>query len=232
MLVKAKLLRHYKLVGTDSEVGRIDEFYFDDRHWTIRYVVADTGKWLKGRQVLLSPYALTDMISGMHEVGVNLTKEQIEKSPPIKTDEPVSRQFEESYYGFYGWPMYWAGAYLWGQYPDIVKDPSKWTNVTSHKSTWNSHLRSTREVRGYSVHALDGEAGHIDDFVIDLDTWNIKSLIIDTGSWWSGDKVFIPPSVIQNVRWGDKRVDVNLTREELKRLVIFPAIRQLNANEL
>ena len=59
MLRKAKTLKGYSLQNTDGEtIGKVKEFYFDDRHWTIRYLVADTGNWLTGRQVLISPYAL------------------------------------------------------------------------------------------------------------------------------------------------------------------------------
>ena len=58
MLNKAKTLKGYKLDSLDGEIGKVKEFYFDDRHWTIRYLVADTGNWLTGRQVLISPYAL------------------------------------------------------------------------------------------------------------------------------------------------------------------------------
>lgn len=57
MLIKAKKLKGYKLDSLDGEIGKVKEFYFDDKHWTIRYLVADTGNWLTGRQVLISPYA-------------------------------------------------------------------------------------------------------------------------------------------------------------------------------
>jgi hypothetical protein len=55
MLYTAKTLHGYKLDSLDGEIGRVKEFYFDDKHWTIRYLVADTGNWLPGRQVLISP---------------------------------------------------------------------------------------------------------------------------------------------------------------------------------
>ena len=61
MLIKAKSLYGYKLHSRDAELGKVEEFYFDDKHWTIRYLVAETGNWLSGREVLISPYALGDM---------------------------------------------------------------------------------------------------------------------------------------------------------------------------
>ena len=61
MLCK-KNIKGYELDSLDGEIGKVKEFYFDDRHWTIRYLVADTGNWLSGRQVLISPYALNNVI--------------------------------------------------------------------------------------------------------------------------------------------------------------------------
>jgi hypothetical protein len=118
------------LNSLDGEIGKVKEFYFDDRHWTIRYLVADTGNWLTGRQVLISPYALVAVIKEEQQITIDLTKKQIEDSPSLNSDKPVSRQFEEAYYGYYGWPMYWDGPYMWGSYPYIVRDREKWREST------------------------------------------------------------------------------------------------------
>jgi hypothetical protein len=48
MLSKAKTPKGYKVNSLDGEIGKIKEFYFDDRHWAIRHLVADTGDWLAG----------------------------------------------------------------------------------------------------------------------------------------------------------------------------------------
>ena len=122
MLCKAKTVKGYKLDSLDGEIGSVKEFYFDDQHWAIRYLVADTGNWLTGRQVLISPYALGVVNQGKQSISINLTNKQIEKSPSLASDKPVSRQFEVSYYGYYGWPVYWDGPYMWGPYPNIVRD--------------------------------------------------------------------------------------------------------------
>jgi uncharacterized protein YrrD len=106
MLSKAKTLKGYKLNSLDGEIGKVKEFYFDDRHWTIRYLVADTGNWLTGRQVLISPYALVAVSKEEQHITIDLTKKQIEASPSLNSDKPVSRQFEQAYYGYYGYPMY------------------------------------------------------------------------------------------------------------------------------
>ncbi len=174
MLRKAKTLKGYTLDSLDGEIGKAKEFYFDDQHWTVRYLVAETGNWLMGRKVLLSPYALVAVIKEEKKITVNLTKKQIEDSPSLDSDKPVSRQFEEAYYGYYGWPMYWDGDFMWGSYPNIVRDREELMKAAQNKKAWDPHLRSTHAVGGYHIQATDGEIGHVEDFVIDDETWAIR----------------------------------------------------------
>lgn len=216
MLVKAKSLNGYKLDSLDGEIGKVKEFYFDDHHWTIRYLVADTGNWLTGRQVLISPYALADVNKEEQYITVDLTKKQIEDSPSLNSDKPVSRQFEETYYGYYGYPMYWGGSYMWGAYPYIEREREKWRESTQGEKTWDPHLRSTHDVSGHHIQATDGEIGHVEDFIIDDETWAIRYLIIDTQNWWPGKKVLVSPLWIERVSWDESKVFVNLLREAIK----------------
>src|SRR5678815_3470573 len=117
MLKGAEKLTGYRLGAIDGEFGKVKDFYFDDETWTIRYLVADTGGWLPGVQVLVSPFAVKSVDDAEKHINVSLTKAQIENSPSIDTDKPVSRQFELKYYQYFGWPMYWYGPALWGPGP-------------------------------------------------------------------------------------------------------------------
>jgi len=216
MLNKAKTLKGYTLKGLDGEIGKVKEFYFDDQHWTIRYLVADTGNWLTGRQVLISPHALRTVIREDQQIAIDLTKKQIEDSPSLDSDKPVSRQFEENYYEYYRWPMYWGGQYMWGAYPYIVRGSDKWKECTQDKKKYDHHLRSTHDVSGHHIQAADGEIGHVDDFIIDDETWAIRYLVVDTRNWWPGKKVLISPRWIERVSWSELKVFVNLRRETIK----------------
>jgi hypothetical protein len=216
MLSNAKTLKGYKLNSLDGEIGKVKEFYFDDRFWTIRYLVADTGRWLTGRQVLICPYALVAVSKGEQHITISLTKKQIEDSPSLNTDKPVSRQFEESYYGYYGYPLYWGGLYSWGTYEYIERDRRKWQAPSQCEKAWDPHLRSTHAVSGYHIQAADGEIGHVEDFVIDDETWAIRYLIVDTHNWWPGKKVLVSPQWIERVSWDENKVFVNVSRETIK----------------
>jgi hypothetical protein len=216
MLNKAKTLKGYKLYSLDGEIGKVKEFYFDDQHWAIRYLVADTGNWLTGRQVLLSPYAVVNVNKEEQYITVDLTQKQIEDSPSLDSDKPVSRQFEEDYYAHYGWPMYWGGPYIWGAYPYIARDREQWRELTQGEKAWDPHLRSTRDVTDYDIQATDGEIGHVEDFIIDDEMWMIRYLIIDTQNWWPGEKVLIAPQWIERISWEESKVFINLTCEAIK----------------
>jgi sporulation protein YlmC with PRC-barrel domain len=216
MLIKSKKLKDYQLGSLTGEMGKVKDFYFDDKHWTIRYLVVDTGHWLTGRLVLISPYALVETNHTDKLISVNLTKKQIEDSPSINNQKPVSKQFEDAYYKHYGWVPYWFGPSVWGPYayPGWIYD--KPNEISKLEKPWDPNLRSVREIIDYRIQATDGEIGHIDDFVVDDRTWTIRYLIVDTRNWWTRKEVLISPEWITRVSWNESKVFVNLQRDTIK----------------
>lgn len=233
MLHSANTLKGYKLDSLDGEMGRVQDLYFDDGYWTVRYLVADTGNWLSGRQVLISPHALVAAIKDEQHIAVDLTKKQIEESPPISADNPVSRQNELDYYRHYGWGTYWGGPLAWGAYPypypalapapKEVEPPA----VEEEKQS-DSHLRSAEELDGYHIQATDDEIGHVEDFIIDDVTWAIRYLIVDTRNWWPGKKVLISPEWLDHVSWVESKMFVKLTRDAIKQAPEYSDVSSLN----
>jgi hypothetical protein len=219
MLYQAKTLHGYKLNSLEGEIGKVKEFYFDDHFWVIRYLVADTGDWLTNRQVLISPRTLGIVNNDAQNIAVKLTKKQIEDSPLLKSDEPVSRQFEESYYKYFAVPSYWETHVTRGQYGDMIgtsPDTERLPKSTGGSKTFDPRLRSTHDVSGHHIQAKDGEIGHVEDFIIDDETWMIRYLIVDTLNWWDGKMVLISPRWIDRVSWDKAKVFVNLSRAAIK----------------
>jgi len=216
MLLKAKELKGFSLKSIDGDIGSASEFFFDDQYWTIRYLVANTASWLSGKKVLISPYSVTGVNKDYQELAVELTKKQVENSPSIDTDKPVSRQYEGVYNGYYGYPNYWGGLYAWGGHPYIERDRANWRLSASEEMGWDRHLRSSNEVTGYHLSARDGEIGHVDDFIIDDETWTIRYLVVATKNWWPGKKVLILPKWIENLSWDAREVAIGLSRETIK----------------
>lgn len=209
MLYKINSIKDYALNAIDGQIGKVNQFYFDDVSWEIRYAVVDTGKktdptdnWFTGRQVLLPPANIKAISAVKQMLDTNLTRKEIEESPATITDRPVSKQTEEGGYNALGWPVSWYGP----------EEPSK---------PWDPNLRSTKEVTGYHVQALDGELGHIEDFILDDVTWTVRYLILDTRNWWPGKKVLIAPPWIKEVCWEESKVYVTLTREQIQQAPEF-----------
>lgn len=216
MLRTANTLKGYTLASLDGHMGTVAEFFFDDRHWTVRYLVADTGTWLTDRQVLISPYALVEVQEAEQRIVVALTSKQIEDSPALATDKPVSRQFEETYHGYYGWPVYWSGSSMWGPFNYIPREPYPTEPPAEPADAWDPYLRSTNDVHGHHIQAQDGQIGHVVDFVIDDRIWAIRYLIVDTFNWWPGKRVLIAPRWIEQVSWTERKVFVHLPRAAIK----------------
>ena len=220
VLQSIKELYGNKLGASDGNIGHVQDCYFDDQNWAVRYLVADTGTWLPGRQVLISPHAFGSLHLDGKVLLVNLTRKQIEDSPAIESHKPVSRQYEEEYHRYYGWPFYWLGDGLWGMsgFP-ILELPAKSPpggRVTAdgpQPGRPDAHLRSAQAMNGYHLQASDGIAGHVCDFMMDAQSWAIRQLVIKTGHRFSGKEVQIPTRAVDRISYPDSTVFVNLTME-------------------
>jgi hypothetical protein len=224
MLRKVKDLRGCALRATDGFMGRVDDFYFDDEDWGIRYLVVETGTWLSGRKVLISPMSLGHAGWMGRQLPVTLTRRQVERSPDIDTRKPVSRQYEAEYARYYGYPFYWGGAGLWGMgaYPGNlsteagIEQELKAHGTQRTPSSDDCHLRSSNAVIGYHIKATDGDIGHLEDLLVDDYTWAIRYLIVNTSNWWGGRRVLVAPQSIDDVSWSEAKVSVKLTRQAIK----------------
>src|SRR5690606_17598712 len=184
-----------------------------------------TGEWLFGRRLLVVPSAAERADSERREFPVALSLEQVRNSPDIVTDKPVSRQQEESLHGYYGWPGYWVMPAADAIPPydgDRGGDLETGTRaeleerVEREAERGDSHLRSAQEVSGYYIGARDGEIGHVDDFLIDEKGWSIRYLVVDTRNWLPGKRVIISPDWVLRVDWSERRVNLDLTQEQIR----------------
>ena len=211
MLKNAKLLHGIGIQATDGELGSIDEIYFDDQNWAIRYFTVDTEGWLGGRQVLISPAAVTRLDWGAKLLYVTMTRAQIENSPGIEEHQPVSMQQEEAYAVYNGLPG--SNVLSGGPVVDSITDE---VSVNLRKKLLDSHLRSYSEVIGYYIEAVDGEIGHVDSLIVDDESWTVRYLEIGTRSWWPGKKVLVSPEWVQRVSWEESKVYVGIDRQAIQ----------------
>jgi len=216
MLTNATYLKGLVIRATDGELGTVEELYFDDETWAIRYLVVDTGGWLSGRRVLISPLAIDNIDWPSRRLDVALTKKQVESSPDIDARKPVSRQHETTYAKYYGYSNYWGSVAPYAAGLAIPIPPPEAMTGKLPRAPVDSHLRSTEAVTSYRVEATDGEIGHIAGFVVDEDTWAIRYVEVATRNWWPGKKVLLSPAWIERVSWEDSKVYVGLRRDTIK----------------
>ncbi|MBD3388805.1 MAG: hypothetical protein GF416_07030 [Candidatus Altiarchaeales archaeon] len=188
MLRSIESLKGETLEAVDGPIGTVKECYFEDDTWNIRYLVADTRKWLPGRKVLIIPDALKVAEIDSERMPVKMTKEQIENSPGIEADKPVSRQDEERISEYYKWPPYWSNG----------DDPN---------------LRSTDEIVGYDVFSKEGKSGVVDDLIIDLRDGIIRYFVVVLDGA-SGKRVLLSPAW-DSIEHNKKKVVLDVEREKM-----------------
>ncbi len=256
MLRKIDDLLGLSIVASDGEAGRVHDLYFDDQTWTVRYLVAETGSWLFGRRVLVSPQVAelnTDPNQSARlpdTVQLTLTQKQIEDSPDINLNQPVSRQHEVELHGYYGWLGYWqvdplvappvATPYV-SVGEQLVTDrdetiDAKMSEINEPLAAEDapeageaagrepdSRLRSAREVMGYNIHATDNDIGHVEDMLLDEESYELRYLVVDTRNWLPGKKVLVATDWVREVKWIESAVQVGITRAQVENSPVYSA---------
>lgn len=231
MLRSMKELDGYNIQAKDGEIGKAKDFLFDDDTWGLRYLVVDTGGFLTGRKVVISPNALGKPDWNNQVFPVSLTKQQIQDSPPIGSNEPITRQRETDLYQHYRWQPYWEGRTTGvtpGENVTPAPRPTPPQEVTRHSPTEGRHLKSLDDVRGFGVSATDGDIGEIEDFIVDDENWHIRYAVIDTRKWLPGKKVIVPLSAIKSIREDDSKVSIDMSKDKLKDAPKFDPSEPIN----
>jgi stress response protein YsnF len=216
--------------------------------------VVKAGAWLVGREVLISPLSFGNSDTEKRVLHVSISKDQVKNSPSIDSQKPVSRQYEMGYSAYYGYPYYWSGAGLWGggTYPGAIltgaglgsggsdigdtkaqekNEDATYSREARRRANDDQHLRSCEAVKGYHIHATDGDIGHVDGFLVDERTWAIQYLILNTSNWWLGHQVLIAPAWFEDVSWVYSKVTTSLTRQEVKNAPAYDSLLALNRGD-
>jgi sporulation protein YlmC with PRC-barrel domain len=222
MLRNAKELEHYELRARDGMVGRVSDFFFDEQQWRVRYLAVETGGWLDRRKVLIAPEAVSRAEWDQRLLPVDLSMDQVRNSPTIDLEQAFSRHHESALRQYYNWPVYWgvAGFPEMGLPPPV--EPAEAAQAAAPAETEGTaalreqHLHRIGAVRGDTVEAADGRVGHVEDFLIDDRSWEIRYLVVDTRNWWPGKIVAIAAQWVREVGRGEAKVHVDLTCTAIK----------------
>ena len=227
MLEAISALKGFAIEATDGRMGTVVDFLFDDASWKVRWLVVDCGSWLKGRKVLIHPSAVSYVALEDEQFDVELTKAQVEASPELLEHQPVSRQMESRLYDYYGWdplgeeapnlvPSSGAMASPLSAPPWICAQGSDEPPEDAAAGEDDDHLQSIVEVMGYHIHAIDGEIGHVENFLFDDQDWSLRYFVVDTSNWWFGKRVLISPHAVKAIEWSDRQVQLDVSRQQVE----------------
>jgi hypothetical protein len=233
--------------GNDGEVGVVKDFLFDDETWKVRWMAVEAGSWLPGQRVTyihpsaiapltLPPKPMIPMMSQGEALSltVNLTRGQIEAGPHTHVDNPVTRDMEAILYDYYGWDPYWGASYFGGAVlpnaeSKIVADAAqRAADAKVPPLDGAEHLHSVAEFKGYYVHALDGDIGHVENLFADDANWDIRYLVIATRNWWPGKIVQLSPYAVKDVDWFGERLNMKVSRDQVKSAPIWDPLTMVD----
>ena len=166
-------------------------------------------------------------------IDVALTRRLVRTSPALDIDRPVSREQEQEFQRHYHYPAYWDGGGLWAlgaaPYPSVAPLPGVDRGAAGAYPV-DMQLRSSGQMEGFEVQAVDQDIGEVDDLVFDDENWVIRYLVVDTQSWWpGGPKVLVGQHWIDRIDWARQQIHVKLTREQVKHSPVYqdaPAIHR------
>lgn len=197
MLRHLNPLKAHTVIGVDGEIGPVHGFHFDDAHWKLRYVVADSDGTLPQSKVLVSLHALEEPDWDRGHLPINLTRGHFENSPEIAVHPAVHPEHEVAYAQHFGWPEWRTEV---AQSGDGAGEPG---------------LRNAN--MEYGVDALNRYLGRVTDFLVDCRSWEIRYLVVDMVEWDVHRKLLVPPSWIHYVSWQNHILSVDLRFEDIAR---------------
>jgi hypothetical protein len=200
MLTNTKTIYGTAVEASDGVAATVSDVYFDGKRWDVRYLVLHTGNWLNARRVLIPPGAIEHSDWIHRRILVGMTAEELETARDISTQLPLNRQKDLEGAKLLAWEAYWAG---------VLDDESP--------SGGDSHLRSTKAVAGRPIEGTDGKIGHVDNFILDDDTWTIRYVVVGTRHWWPGKRVLIEPRSVESIDWDARVVRVAMRQSEIER---------------
>jgi uncharacterized protein YrrD len=228
MLHLAHKIKGTPVLARDGEIGTLDDFLFEPSRWAIRYLVVDTGAWLGGRKVLLSPMSVD---GPWDKSGIRLLvrKAEVGDSPDL-TPSALERPSESALLEYYRHPLYWEGVNIWGMFDTPAAlvaargELLACRDDAAEGGAVTDRLRSTEELKGFHIEASDGEIGHVDDFLIGEESWRIRYLLVDTSNWIGGQSVLVGTDVVEAVDSERGKLRVSDSREDIRRSPSYESI--------
>ncbi|MFP4466452.1 MAG: PRC-barrel domain-containing protein [Candidatus Goldiibacteriota bacterium] len=219
-----KNLIGYSVITPDGDAGKIEDIFFDDLTWSVRYYRVKGGSLVNKERFLISPKDIQEHPDWTNRsVYIRNKAEKINKSPDAGEEKLPSKEVEQKIAEYYDWPVYWTGLTygspiippLFNEEKEIADESEKEKTAKEKKAT-EPELRSLKELLEYAVEAVDGELGTVDDVIMEDEDQKIMYFAVDTHKILPGKKVLITTTWAEAADWRNEKLVTMLTKEEIK----------------
>jgi hypothetical protein len=204
------------VLGREGEIGEVHDILLDAERWVVRYLLME--HWASGRIILLSPLLLGALQLERRRIELALYQEEIEGIPRLDPAGPLTRSQEQLYNLYFCLPDYWKGTDLWGDESSPAELAARLRSDQRFQGQENgqeSHLFSARELTHYTVAGQDGEAGRLEDQLVEVGSFAVRYLLLQTAPEAGGRKVLLSPAWVQGVSRSAGSISLRLTRQTL-----------------
>lgn len=192
MLIRCTEVLKWTLKLHGGCVGQLEDCFFDDHRWALRYFIASGFEGIRGRKLLITPGDLDGPDPERNALCVHLSQDQARQTRSIAADLPVSgAPAGESPNGsdrHKHWGVVPVPAI--GSLPLEVtpSDPSPGPSSTDRPKDPIDRLRESMpglprlrglgDLRGLRVRGEAGQAGTLRDLILDTDPWEASHLLV------------------------------------------------------
>lgn len=214
MLCSERALRGTSLLARDGEAGRVHELYVDETNWQVNTVVIDNGNWPVGRLVLLGTNVIEELDVVTPSLKVGLTRDEVAAASTVSSHPPATLHREAELHAHHDWPVLWtAGNPMVSR---LMPEQAPMEDAETAAGTPVApHLLGTRDISGYQVVALDGDAGQVDDLLVDCSVWTITSIVVAPGVWRRRQPVIVPIAQVRGISRDELKLNLGVPLEEL-----------------
>jgi hypothetical protein len=187
------------LVTTDGDEHQVYSLLFDDRSWTVSFLVVDAGSWLSRHRVVIRTSNIDGPDWTKKVIAANLTHQELVRCADVTSVRPVSQQQQLALQKYFGWPDSEPGSCV----PAALIPAQREFPVQENE---DPHLRDTLNLLGYEVWSADRRVGILSDFIMEPNSWHIKYLCLKIGDWVYRGERFVQTVNVQSISWGRHRV--------------------------
>jgi uncharacterized protein YrrD len=231
-------LRHFTVDSTDGKPGDVEDIYFDDESMRARFLIVDVGNWFSEHLALLDIAEVTEIDVHKREIGLNLTRDEIEAAPDPDECKPVSEQAREDPLDT-DWPLVMLGpreriAAPIGFYTTAAAEPPKVAQEAEAQRVQqrNPHLRSMRHMLNYRVLDLDDtRLGRIEDFLFEPEDGRIRYMVLDGGRILPGKRFVLAIDWVKGIDHRSQTVRVDVSEAQIADAPEPGELRELSRSE-